>query len=179
MIEPCWQTPSPTTISSASYLAILPGAPRTYVMCGKGRRDAGCAPAVEHRGELAHVSPHPTTKQSHVKFARDFVDSCPTLSRAANPHSSLQTRAGGVSFLVVGAPPPYSVNRHPLPRPQTRLGGGFLLSFLPPPMPPCAAPLPVDALALRAASAPPPTPCACALCVNTSPCAVPRALPLR
>ena len=26
--------------------------------------------------ELAHVSPHPTTKQSHVKFTRDFVDSC-------------------------------------------------------------------------------------------------------
>ena len=32
------------------------------------------------------------------------------MSRAPNPHSSLQTRPGGVSFLVVGAPPPYSVN---------------------------------------------------------------------
>ena len=71
--------------------------------------------------------------------------------------------------MVVGAPPPYSVNRHPLPRPQTRVGGGFLLSFLPPPTPPCAAPLPVDALALRAASAPPPAPRACALCVNIPP----------
>ena len=92
-------------------------------------------------GKLAHVSPHPTTKQSHVKFTRDFVDSChPSLSRAPNPHPSLQTRVAGVSFLVVGAPPPYSVNRHPLPRPQMRVGGGFLLSFLPPPTPPSAAP---------------------------------------
>ena len=71
--------------------------------------------------------------------------------------------------MVVGAPPPYSVNCHPLPRPQTRVGGGFLLSFLPPPMPPCATPLPVDALTLHAASAPPPAPHACTLCVNTPP----------
>ena len=108
--------------------------------------------------ELAHVSPHPTTKQSHVKFTRDFVDSChPSLSRAPNPRPSLQTRVAGVSFLVVGAPPPYSVNRHPLPRPQTRVGGGFLLSFLPPPMPPSAVPR-VNAPGLHAAS----TPLACA-----------------
>ena len=38
------------------------------------------------KDELAHVSPHPTTKQSHVKFTRHFVDSChPSLSRAPNP----------------------------------------------------------------------------------------------
>ena len=63
----------------------------------------------------------------------------------------------------------------PPPSPRTRVGGGFLLSFLPPPTPPCAVPLPVDALALRAASVPPPAPRACALCQHPSPCAVPRA----
>ena len=89
-----------------------------------------------------------------MKFTRDFVDSChPSLSRAPNPHPSLQTRVGGVSFLVVGAPPLYSVNRHPLPRPQTQVGGGFLLSFLPPPTPPSAAPR-VNAPGLCTASTP-------------------------
>ena len=67
---------------------------------------AGWGDAYLAENKLAHVSPHPTTKQSHVKFTRDFVDSCrPSLSRAPNPHPSLQTRVGGVSFLVVGAPP--------------------------------------------------------------------------
>ena len=138
-----------------------------------------------------------------MRFARDFVDSCdPSLSRAPNPHSSLQTRPGGVSFLVVGAPPPYSVNgqresegvssclscplQHlPVPRPCLStpslcvLRQRHLLHHVPAPsvstpLPLCCATHPASAL----------TPLACALrqcpqpvrCVNALACA-PRQRP--
>ena len=70
----------------------------------------------------------------------------------------LASNASGWGFFFGHrCPPPYSVNRHPLPRPQTRVGGGFLLPSLPPPTPPSAAPR-INAPSLRAAS----TPLACA-----------------
>ena len=78
--------------------------------------------------------------------------SCP------QPPPLASNASGWGFFLVVGAPPPYSVNRHPLPRPQTRVGGGFLLPSLPPPTPPSAAPR-INAPGLHATSMPP----ACAL----------------
>ena len=102
-------------------------------------------------GELAHVSPHPTTKQRHVKFTRDFVDSCHPLCLVP-PTPTPRFKRDWVGFLFWSSVPPPSVlcQPPPPPSPPNASRRGFPLVF----------PAPSNA-SLRRAPRPASTPLAC------------------
>ena len=98
--------------------------------------------------------PHPTTKQSHVKFTRDFVDSCHPLCLVPPTLTGLTPRfkRERVGFFFWSSVPPLRtlLTATPSLAPKRELEG----VSLPPPTPPSAAPR-INAPGLRTASTPP------------------------
>ena len=120
------------------------------------------------------ITSWPTSKQSHVKFTRDFVDSCHPLCLVP-PTPTPRFKRDWVGFLFWSSVPPFRTLSTATPSlaPKRESEGVSSCLSCPPPPPPSAAPRVnapqpahcVNAPGLRAASTPP----ACAPCQRPQP----------